>query len=327
MNRLTSLLNSGNRSSAIAIVSVATLWQAIGTVIVSVSITPQTSLLVTFVAFLAAAIISLALLGRKGRLSTLASKLRSRRALAYLVAMNVVTALVFVSFYTAITLISPTAASVLDAGMGPAVVVIAMFSRNRRPGRVGAIVVPLVILGLSLAIALVDIAGRAGSFATVVGLCLASLTGICGASIVLLSRKLASLGFDASEVNATRFHLAWVVSGVGAMFMVGDVGSFSRDAWFLLTILAIACVALPLMFLQFGISKAPALSSALILSTLPALVFITQTVAYGQANAVVAILMAVLMVTSIASTMFQKSAADHSARERRKDRDSAFAPD
>lgn len=144
------MFSSRKTLAGAVIVVIAVLWQGIGTAIVGVSVAPQLSTFTTFTtftAFLIAAIISTIgyLVVRNKRQRSLnvddselaeqsvgAHGSRPSQAVKIAVGLNLFTAGAFCLFYISTTLIQPTAASVIETGIGPFVVAVVVAVAAKR---------------------------------------------------------------------------------------------------------------------------------------------------------------------------------------------------
>ncbi|NWO17702.1 MAG: hypothetical protein HLX46_12975 [Corynebacterium sp.] len=139
-----------NRSTAGAlIIAVAVLWQGIGTAVVGHRVEAELSTFTTFATFFIAAIISSAGFAmRKAGKSSALGLLKSARGIKIALALNLFTAGTFCLFYVSATLIPPTAASVIETGIGPLVVALFVAFAARRFSK--SLIPPLVIVVLAL---------------------------------------------------------------------------------------------------------------------------------------------------------------------------------
>ncbi|BDZ48381.1 hypothetical protein GCM10025867_06220 [Frondihabitans sucicola] len=308
-------MNTPHRAGPLAIVAASTLWQAVGTVVIARVITAGTAPLSSFLAFAAAAVICVVQAFLRGALPGLNRHVRCRSTLLVLVGMNAATAGVFVAFFSALVYLPPTSVSVLEAGSAPLIVTIAVASRSRRRLRLRTVAAPVCVVIVSVGIAarsiLVD--GTRGA-ETWLGLALAVFAGFSGAFVVLFSVELSKAGLTAVQVNASRFHLAWIVSGL--VFLLGTRGgSLVSPDIPRLVFVSVLLGAAPLIVLQYGLGRANPVSSELVLSSLPALVFLTEVLLARRFDPLTAALMVVLLAVSACSLVAQLRVAQVRAAE------------
>lgn len=257
----------------IGIVAASTIWQAAGTVLLAQILTPSTATLSTFAAFGAAAVLCVLHALCSGAIPSLLRHLHRSRVVWLLFGMNVATAGVFVSFYVALAYLPPLSVSVLEAGLAP--LVVSLFAaptvENRRRSR--RLFVPVAVLATSIVIAVRSLSlDESGSSTHLVGVVLACLAGLSGAGVVLLSVQLNRAGLTAVHANASRFHLAWLISGI--FYLLAPSCSLVPRDLLPLAAASILLGSLPLVALQFGIATANPVASELVLASLPALVFV-----------------------------------------------------
>lgn len=283
----------------LVIVAGSTVWQAVGTVAIARVISPETSTLAAFLAFGAAAAFCVAQAAVSRSVGSLVRLASDRRVLRLLLCMNAATAGVFVTFYAALAYLPPLAVSVLEAGSAPFIVAVVV--GLRREGSLGrAAAMPALVGVLSIVIA-----GRAigldrhhGSESWV-GVALAVAAGISGAAVALLSGALHRSGLTVVQVNASRFHLAWIVSG--SVFFLGP-GHEAGDVDLLgLVLISVSLGGLPLVALQYGLSRARPVSAELVMSSLPALVFLADAVPHGRVDLLTSLLLGVVLLISAQS--------------------------
>lgn len=289
------------------VVALAVLWQGIGTGVVGHVIAPEHSVLTTATAFLVAAVVGVVGwqvdgLRRGGRPRP--APLLARIGLRDLLLVNLVTAGAFGLFYVAATLVAPTAASVLEVGIGPVVVLLAAW-QSARP-RLAAWTHPLLVLALSAATATMILAeasragGETGQLVLGTLLCLAA--GVCAVGVLLVSKSMASRGVLAWEISAVRFHLVWVLGLVltvpGAVEAGLSAGELAR-----IVLVGAAAIAGPILLLQWGVTLAKTLHAALLLACLPAVVLAADLVLGASFPALVVAGVVAIVLVSVSSTV------------------------
>lgn len=291
---------SGHRKGLLLVI-VAVLLQGLGTSVVGVAVRPELSTFTTFAAFLTAAVFAGIAFGVRHQMRPTSS---AKLGLRDIVIVNLVTAGAFSAFYVAATLISPTAASVLETGLGPFVVALATGLTLGRRGR--QLLRPSLVLFISCSIAYVAITSdsdRDASETTVLGLILSVLSGCCAAGALLTSHRLSAHGVTALQISAVRFHLAWLVCGIIAVpTIVKLLPNNAHELWSSAAI-GVVCIAIPILLLQWGITLAQPLHAALIMSTLPAVVLVGDLLLGGTINPILVIGMTALVFISSAGAL------------------------
>ncbi|MGO4454631.1 hypothetical protein [Arthrobacter sp. RAF14] len=291
---------SGAKKSATAgaaLVAVAVLWQGVGTALVSHTIAPALGTFSTFTAFLVAGVIGVtakAVASRRGRKNPATT---GRMTRADVLLLNLVTAGAFACFYVAATFIPATAASVIETGLGPLAIAVALLSGGTAKR---TLLQPALVLVAAGAVAVsVFAVDDADPGLRIAGILLSAVAGVCAAGVLLTSRRLAGRGVDALSISAARFHLAWIVCGVIALPTVVET---QQTAQSLLTASGVSVVgiSLPILLLQAGITKASPLISALIISALPAIVLLADTALGAPLTAEIAVTMGILVAVLLA---------------------------
>lgn len=285
-----------NRSTAGAfIIAVAVLWQGIGTAVVGHRVQAELSTFTTFSAFFIAAVVSSAVFAvRKPGKGSALGLLRSTRGIKIAVALNLFTAGAFCLFYVAATLIPPTAASVIETGIGPLVVAVFLAFAARRLST--SLIPPLVIVALALAYFFLGDVDASGG--TTLGFLLAIAAGMSAVGVLYSSQWASNLGLDVVSIAAIRFHLAWILSGLVA-FSTIDLESFSQEEIGSTILLSILCITFPILLLQWGIILAPPFIAALIIAALPAIVMGTEVLLGASVNPLQLLILALIVVITI----------------------------
>lgn len=295
-------MNTSNKTMAGAvIVAVAVIWQGIGTAVVGMRVAPELSTFTTFSAFLIAAVLStigyFAVKQRKAGVHTgndveVPGPTKSQRIKSAL-SLNLFSAGAFCLFYIAATMIQPTAASVIETGIGPFVVAVLLALTAKRFN--STLIPTFAIVALALAFFFIgDISAMGETYA---GVLLAIGAGISAVGVLYSSRWASSQGLGVLTIAAIRFHLAWILSGLVAFASVdltqlqGNVGQ--------LIMLSTLCITLPILLLQWGVILAPPFISALILAMLPAMVMATETLLGSTTNPVQLMLLVLIVVITM----------------------------
>ncbi|MCM6774323.1 hypothetical protein NDR87_14725 [Nocardia sp. CDC159] len=281
---------------AALVVLAAVLLQGAGSSVIGNVVTPESSVFTVFAAFGAAALIGMASRLRGGTVTT-------RAPGRYVLLVNLYSAGAFTLFYLSTTLTVPTAASVVETSMAP-MVLGALAVRGRTASRT---VLPVLLNAASVAWVLWLVAQQDGfGPRTVAGVAAAVCAGLCALGVLTTSRRLGEIGCDTSYINSIRFHGCWLAGG--ALFAL-DIGSRPVE-WGELAVaglLAVPCITVPIVALQYGITRAPVATSAALVSLLPVVVFVVDAIVFRRVDA--AMLGPVLCILAAAYLGLRKPSA------------------
>lgn len=306
---------SNKTMTGAVIVAVAVIWQGIGTAVVGMQVAPELSTFTTFSAFLIAAVLStIGFLAVKQRNSSATtgnevgaqSTTRSQRIKSAL-ALNLFSAGAFCLFYISATMIQPTAASVIETGIGPFVVAVLLALTAKR---FNSTLIPTFAI-VALAFAFFFIGDVSATRETYAGVLLAIGAGVSAVGVLYSSRWASSQGLGVLTIAAIRFHLAWILSGIVALVSV-DFTQLQDNVGQLIA-LSTLCITLPILLLQWGVILAPPFISALILATLPAVVMATETLLGTTVNPVQLMLLVLIVIITMGQAI-------HGTRQGKKDR-------
>ncbi|WP_276686411.1 hypothetical protein [Corynebacterium casei] len=194
----------------------------------------------------------------------------------------------FCLFYISATMIQPTAASVIETGVGPFVVAVLLALTAKR---FNSTLIPTFAI---VAFAFFFIGDVSATSETYGGVLLAVGAGISAVGVLYSSRWASSQGLGVLAIAAIRFHLAWILSGIVAITSVDFTELQGNNGQ--LIILSTLCITLPILLLQWGVVLAPRFISALILATLPAVVMATETLLGSTINPVQIMLLVLFVV-------------------------------
>ena len=288
-------MGKSTQRTALICVATGTLGQAAGSVVLGHGVEPGGAVANTLIAFVAAATISVAVLGPRGarRLAALLTSVTAARRWSLL--LLAATSAVFGGFYLAITMIDAVAVSSLEAGIGP---FLALFLFPVRGGSLRRAAAPSIVLLLSVVVVLL-VLGRAGaqsSSAAAIGLAVTVVVGVAGVVIVLASQRLRAHGLTATDINVVRFVGSSVLFALiaGPVLLVGGPPVGVRP------IVALLLIALPFLVLQIGIVHGDPLRNELVMSSLPALVYVGSSLRESTWSlALGGVMLAVLAVATI----------------------------
>ncbi|MEZ2371411.1 EamA family transporter [Arthrobacter sp. RCC_34] len=290
-------MRTTSASAGAAVVAVAVIWQGIGTALVSHTISPALGTYSTFTAFLLAALIGVIAKVTSAKRTPSGAGEALRMSRAEVIVLNLVTAGAFACFYVAATLIPATAASVIETGLGPIAVAMALLGTTRKPR---TLLHPTIVLLAAAAVA-VAVFGVAtvDPGLKIAGILLSTIAGACAAGVLLISRRLAGRGIDALSISAARFHLAWVLCGAIALPTIIDTHQ-RLETLIGAAGISVIGISLPILLLQWGITKAKPLASAFIISALPAIVLAADTLLGAPLTPMIACTMGILVLVLLA---------------------------
>ena len=280
--------------TALTCVATGTLGQAAGSVVLGHGVEPGGAVANTLIAFVAAATISVAVLGPRGarRLAALLTSVTAARRWSLL--LLAATSAVFGGFYLAITMIDAVAVSSLEAGIGP---FLALFLFPVRGGSLRRAAAPSIVLLLSVVVVLLVLGGAGAQPASAaIGLAVTAVVGVAGVVIVLASQRLRAHGLTATDINVVRFVGSSVLFALiaGPVLLVGGPPVGVRP------IVALLLIALPFLVLQIGIVHGDPLRNELVMSSLPALVYVGSSLRESTWSlALGGVMLAVLAVATI----------------------------
>lgn len=226
----------------------------------------------------AALVFNTALLVRRG---SSRGRVRPPWALKSLLAMNVLTAVTFLSFYVALSWVPSALATGLETAVGPLVVaVLGLAGLGARPVRrdwIASVVLVLTGLGITLSFTgTVDL----GSGRVLAGIGLVLLAGVGAALLALVSARLGRRGVDAVRVTAHRFHLTYVCGGL-LLFGTGEGGHRWTAGAVALFATSVLAVTVPLFLLQTGLQRSDPMVAMVLLTCLPGATYLAETVFHG----------------------------------------------
>lgn len=295
-------MNTRRPSSPTIIVAAAVFGQGVGTAFIGYLVVPTEAPFVALIAnvfCMLVPVIYLCIRRERRRVP------RTKQTFALIVGINISTAAAFVLYYIAVTLISPSASTVIEAGIGPLVLLVAgaVGIGSRIPVFQAVITIALSVIVAGTAIYLLFFDAERNDSEQWVGAAFSVAAGIGSVSSVLLSRSLARRGLSPMEINAYRFPLAILASAL-LCFVPASVTTqpwFNHENY----VLALVAIALPILGLQFGISHLAPIKSALFLSTLPAIVFTTETLLTQSIDVPLLVMSFLIVTVSVGGVLIQ----------------------
>ncbi|GAA2309452.1 hypothetical protein GCM10010234_61790 [Streptomyces hawaiiensis] len=202
-----------------------------------------------------------------------------------LMAMNVVTAVTFLSFYASLTWVPATLATGVETAIGPIVLgLLGLAGQGRRVSRQGWFAAVVLVL-LGVAIAHRFTADSAVGPGTAAGLALVIVAGVGAPVLALLSAELGRRGVDPVYVTAHRFHLTYLCGGL-LLLLVGGPGGDHTGELLTMLLTGVLAVTLPLFALQAGLQRTDPMVAMVLLTTLPGVTYLAETAFHGSFDAV-----------------------------------------
>ncbi len=216
-----------------------------------------------------------------------------------LLAMNVVTAVTFLSFYAALSWIPSALATGIETAIGPAVLALLGLAgigrRATAPGWAAAGL--LVVLGGAIAWSFTGDGGmRSAGAAAGIGLVL--VAGIGASVLALVSAELGRRGIDPVHATAHRFHLTFLCGGA-LLLVVGGTSAVRSADWPALLVTGVLAVTVPLFLLQRGLQGADPMVAMVLLTTLPGVTYLAETAFHGGFDGLSFALICALMAVAL----------------------------
>jgi len=207
-------------------------------------------------------------------------------------AMNVFTAVPWLSYFNALRFLEPAIVNVLFAGVGP-LTIIAMGAARWRivdPGAMtGVETICQAAMGVCLvaliAIAVMGLSAGEGGTTALIGCIFAMISGGLITIATLYTKRLHDAGASAAAVVATRF-LGIVVAGVAAIsFGAADARAavITPATWLSLAPAAFLLMAVPIYLNQIAVKRASPVTVRVLLALGPVFLIALQTAVGGLA--------------------------------------------
>lgn len=226
---------------------------------------------------------------------------RMRVPTAEAIALNVATAVTFLSFYASLVWIPASVAAGIEAGIAP-VVALAFWGR-RSTGYQWFVAGALLVASVAFGLIQYDVDGATRTeFA--LGIALATVAGLGMTSISALSRRLGSRGVSAVEVLAVRYHLTYLVAAAAAL-AVPDSASASRLSWASIVVFAALGVIAPLALYQVGMSRTPPVIAMGLLTLVPVTSFAVERIAGSPVTVGASALVLLIAALATVASQFQ----------------------
>ncbi|MCI4061251.1 DMT family transporter [Micromonospora sp. R77] len=213
---------------------------------------------------------------RRGPAATFAP-LRTRRY--DVVAINVSTAVTWLSLLFALKYLEPAVVNVVGLAIGPVLTVVLGPLLRRGSSVLGAeIAVSVAICGFLALLVWASVTGRSGVGdvgvdAAVVGLALTLVCGLTSTANVIYSKRLSDAGLDPQSVLAVRFFLMMAMTW--GFVLVGDPGALP-PALLPGLVVAVIGVGLPMYLIQVGIKHTEPITASLISALSPPMALLLQ---------------------------------------------------
>ncbi|MCB5165018.1 DMT family transporter [Streptomyces bambusae] len=290
-------------------VAVAVVLQAIGNGVFDGRISSTDSFLISFLAFFSAAVIFNVVQAVRRRADPGTHVPLGRRGRSLLVQLNVATAVTFLGFYLALSLMPSGAASFLEAGVVPLVIfVLLALPRGARPAW-RDLPVAVLVFGLACVSAWRfyqdSSPGHAGDLLT--GAILALVAGAGAGCIGLISRRLGEARVAPVTVSAHRFHLTYLIALGVLVFRADQLGSPAHIGQ--LWLISLLTVTIPLFVLQIGLQRSDTFRAGMVMSCLPAGTYLSAVALGGEFDVPTMALMAAAIAVPALFTVFTRRRA------------------
>ncbi|KOX03166.1 MULTISPECIES: DMT family transporter [Micromonospora] len=215
-------------------------------------------------------------LARRGPAATFAP-LRTRRY--DVIAINVSTAVTWLSLLFALKYLEPAVVNVVGLAVGPVLTVMMGPLLRRGSSVLGAeVAVSVAICGFLALLVWASVTGRSGVGdvgvgAAVIGLALTLVCGVTSTANVIYSKRLSDAGLDPQSVLAVRFFLMMVTTW--GFVLVGDPSKLP-PALLPGLVVAVIGVGLPMYLIQVGIKHTEPITASLISALSPPMAFLLQ---------------------------------------------------
>ncbi len=213
---------------------------------------------------------------RRGLTAAL-SPFREQRA--DVLAINVTTAVTWLSMLYALKFLEPAIVNVISLAIGPALtVLLGTFVRRGSAVLRAEIATAIGICGLLVVLVWASLAGRSGvgerpGAEIVLGIVLTLVCGLASTGNVMFSKRLSDAGNSPRSVLATRF---WLIIAIGWAFTAFDETPRLGEAFVPSAVLAVIGVALPMYLFQVGVRHTEPITAALITTLSPVFALLLQ---------------------------------------------------
>lgn len=205
------------------------------------------------------------------------SPFREQRADA--LALNVTTAVTWLSMLYALKFLEPAVVNVISLAIGPALtVLLGTFLRRGSTVLRGEIAAAIGICGFLVVLVWASLAGHSGigerpAAEVVLGIVLTLVCGIASTGNVIFSKRLSDAGCSPRSVLATRFGL---MVAIGWIFVAFDDVPRLAEALVPSAVIAVIGVALPMYLFQVGVRHTEPITAALITTLSPVFALLLQ---------------------------------------------------
>jgi drug/metabolite transporter (DMT)-like permease len=205
------------------------------------------------------------------------SKMRRHRA--DVIALNLTTAVTWLSLLYALKYVEPAIANVVSIAIGPActVLLLPLWGRGGRPLRV-EVAVSAAVVALIAILVWASFTGRSAVAVAhpqwiAIGLVGAVVSGIASALNIIYSKRLSVAGLSPVSVMAVRY---FAIVAITWPFAIGSGVTAFRHALFPALVVGVIGIAVPMYLLQSGIRHVEAITAAMLINLAPALTFVLQ---------------------------------------------------
>lgn len=224
-----------------------------------------------------------------------------------LLKLNLASAVVFISFFVAITLIPASIASLLEAAAGPFWISLWLLRTGRL--ELSTLLVSLAIMVLGLIAMLMQVAMP--GVAEISGIVLALLAAAGAALIAGYSAEAAARGLGASLILAHRFYLTWLAAFLMVWLSPHEAGITLLDGK--LWLLMIGGVVAPMFLMQKGMQTCSPMITMLCLSVIPLFSYASEVFFGAAADWQVMSLLAAGVLLAVGKIVIEQQAGRRAA--------------
>ncbi|PRW64556.1 hypothetical protein [Actinopolyspora mortivallis] len=217
------------------------------------------------------------------------------------IALNVATAVTFLSFYTALVWIPASVVAGVESGIAPAVA-LALWGRRSTVYQ-WLIVVALLVASVAFGLIQYDIAATT-PIDFLFGIGLAMMAGLGMTTISALTRKLGSRGVRSVDVLAVRYHLTYLLA-TAAVWVVPEATSAEHLSWSEIVVFAVLGIIAPLALYQVGMSRTPPVIAMGLITLVPVTSFVVERIAGHPITLAASLLVVIITVLALVASRFQ----------------------
>lgn len=200
---------------------------------------------------------------------------------AILIGLNTSTVVVWVAYFYALQIIEPAVAFTLFSGLIPVAILVAAILGTQEASplrnRVEGLGIALILIAVCY-LAEITVTGqsgfvRGGQMVALAGLCLAGLSGVSFAAMMIFSQRLDGLGVAPIAQYGLRFPVYALLALGAAWIGIDAKGPIDPSAFAVVLVVGLLIIAFPVFALQKAISLMSTLALASISALGPVFVF------------------------------------------------------